>query len=462
LTDAISAGVLVDRDGPDESNGFIWRITFLDNAPASGSDFKLSLSTNSLTTAGNVGSTSILTTLLVDGETFTSCSGTLVVPSFGGLVKGLEYHARVSAVNSQGYSLPQSDLNPQAPMVVPGTPTGVTLDVISATELRVLFGPPSDNGGDTITQYLVEWSTNINFSNAESDTLDYLAGGAPFFKTISGLLTGIHYFVRVCAKNSQGFGISQVTTPRSLNPHQKPAPPTNVKLGVTSDTMLTVSWNTPSSNGGDVITNYRVEWDTNPGFSSGSMPPNKGYADVEASMQASYTVELLSMSIPYYVRVFATNNAGFGIPQTATPNSVTLAKQIPGTPHTLVANTGNIPRTIEVVWQRPRVPHHGIPCSGFSSNVMDCPTPYGGNVPSSDGGDLIVEYEVEHNESPDFGGSDGKRKLVTGLNCVLENLTEGRTYYIRVLARNKIGSGRYCEKSGTDICDGNLVSAIAS
>ena len=48
--DAVKNGVLVDRDGPNEFNGFTWRVTFLDNAQAGGGDFILSPLENSLMT----------------------------------------------------------------------------------------------------------------------------------------------------------------------------------------------------------------------------------------------------------------------------------------------------------------------------------------------------------------------------------------------------------------------------
>jgi len=231
-----------------------------------------------------------------------------------------------------------------------------------------------------------------------------------------------------------------------------------VKLAVTSDSMYTVGWKPSLSDGGDSITMYRVEWDNTPGFTSGSLPPHKGYIDVDATVHSSYTVELLTPNVYYYVRVYAINNAGPSPPQNTSPKSVILSKQVPGTPHTLSANLGNSEGTVVISWQRPRVPHHGIPCSGTISNPSDCPTPFGGGATSSNGGDSITEYEIEYNERSDFGGSDGSRKLVTGTNCNLVNLTKGRTYYIRGLARNSIGSGRYCEKSGSNFCDNQAIT----
>jgi len=159
LSDIVKGGVHVDRDGPSALNEFLWRITFMDDPPTGGSDFEIGVSTDGLTTASGVGSATVATTLMIDGETYDTCVGTTVVPQYGGLVKGLQYHARVFAINSVGYSLPEKSTSPQAPTVVPGPPTSVSLDVVSGTELRIMFASPVDNGGDVITKYLIEWDT---------------------------------------------------------------------------------------------------------------------------------------------------------------------------------------------------------------------------------------------------------------------------------------------------------------
>ena len=443
--DTVQNGVLVDRDGPTEFNGFTWRVTFLDNAQAGGGDFVLSPYTNSLITTNGSGSphSYVTTKLLVDGETYSVCSGTQIIPSYGGLIKGLHYFARVSAVNSKGYSSAIKASSPQAPMIVPGLPTGVTLDVASSNELMVIFGPPVDNGGDSVSQYLIEWSASDNFESIHSTTLDYLIGGSPFFKTIGNLTMGQDYFFRVRARNSQGFGIAQVSTPASLNPHQTPSPPTSIRLEVTSEQMITVGWSPPSSNGGDSIHTYRVEWDTNADFSSTNIPPHKGFVDVDASIHLSNTINLLSQGKSYFTRVFAINSAGIGGSMRSHPLYVTPQKQVPGKVHSLVATPGNLIGTINVFWQFPKIPHHGLPCFGSNDNPLECPTHFGGGTPSSDGGDPIYEYEVEFNERNDFGGSDGGREVVTNTLVTISDLTGGRSYYVRALARNSVGSGSF-------------------
>jgi len=464
LTSAVSAGVLVDRDGPDANNGFIWRVTFLDPAPAGGADYSVVLRTNSLAVSGG-GTSEVTVSSVIDGLANGPCSGSLKVPKNGGLQQGTQYYARVFAVNAEGYSLPQAAPLAVAPTVVPGPPTGVTLDVVSSTELKVQFSGPSNNGGDAVTSYKIEYTefTDPSFANAKTVdgngkdlTVTFLGGGAPFFKTIGGLVTGTKYYVRVRAANVNGYGAAQASTPSFLNPRQTASAPTAATLSATTDSMLTVSFAAPANTGGDTITVYRVQWDTVVGFNSASLAPNKGEKDVPAS-DVSTTLSLLSTNFAYYVRVAAINAAGVGTWATTAPASTSPTLMPPGSPHTLVASAGPAATQIEVRWVAPVVPMHGFPCSGNRGAVVACPAPNG-----AVGGDPIVEYEVEWNERQDFAGSDGGRTSATGLVKLLTGLTSGRIYYIRVLARNTVGSGPFCEKSGAFFCSGSSVTAIAT
>jgi hypothetical protein len=316
----------------------------------------------------------------------------------------------------------------------------VSLDVVSATELRIIFASPVDNGGDPITKYSVEWSKSATFSEYNSSIIDYLTEGSPFSKVIDNLLTGQKYFFRVRAGNSQGYGRPQLSTPNDLAPHQPPGPPSNVILGITSDEMLTVGWNSPLSDGGDPLTKYRVEWDTTATFSSTNHPPHKGFVDLEATLHSSYTLEMLSSKKVYFVRVFAFNRAGMSEGADSDPLYLSPSNQVPGQIESLSARTGSSLGTIEVEWTSPLIPHHGIPCSGTPEAPFPCPARYGGLI-SSDGGDEVFEYEVECNERQDFSGADGHTKFITGTATTLQNLHSGRQYYVRVLARNTIGSG---------------------
>ena len=94
---------------------------------------------------------------------------------------------------------------------------------------------------------------------------------------------------------------------------------------------------------------------------------------------------------------------------------------------------------------RDSTPWFGVPCSGTLANPNPCPVPVGGSAPESTGGAAVSEYLVEYNEQTDFSGLDGG-SLTTGAltTWTLTGLTPGRTFYIRVLARNSQGSGPFC------------------
>ena len=462
IADALTLGVDVDRDDPDNFNGVTWRVTFLDNSPDGALNFDVTTATTSLVTASGA-SASVTVTELVEGVDYTtSCTGTQQVPVAQALVSGQYYYARVFAKNSVGYSLPQVAASSEKPQVTPGAPTAVTLSVVSDSKLRIEFNPPSSDGGDDVTSYLIEYSTDSAFSTVTQETFTYLDGGSPFQKTVSDLTAGTYYYFRVSAGNSQGYGQTTASTPSSLNPYTTADGPTNVYLRVTSASMLTVSFDAPTNNGGDTITQYRVEWDTASGFNSALSAPHKGYTDVDATLHSSHTIESLTQGTDYYVRVFAINSAGVGTSTTASPAMAAPALQVPGKPHTLSASTGSSSGEIILNWQYPRVPWHTLPCSGTVSSADDCPTEVGGGNPSSTGGSDIVEYQIQYNELADFTGYDSGEFTTTGTTYTLDNLTPGRTYYMRVLGRNAQGSGSYCAYTDADCIVGTTQASATA
>jgi len=460
LMEQVPAGVNVSRYGPTASNGFTWLVTFRDDSPTDAAlAYSISLASNGLLGANASEATGLVSITQVQaGASYTSCTGTaVVVPSSGGLVNGLLYYGRVTAYNSEGYSLPQAALAPEKPMVPPGRPTSVVLSTSSATSLRVIFAAPADDGGDDVTSYKVEYATKSDFSDAKFVTLTQLDGGT-IYKTIFGLVKGQRYFVRVSAANSQGFGEAQASSPTSAAPYEESKGPAAAKLGVTSDSMLTVGYSYPSDDGGDAISAFLVEWDVAAAFNSVSSA-NKGAVSVDANAARSYTIDALTVSTTYYVRVKPINAAGFGAASvilTARP-----AVQVPGVPRAISVASGAVAGSVDVAWNYPLVPHHGIACGGFALSPAPCPVALGGSLPESTGGAAISEYEVQWNENDSFDGSDGGSLTTTATSTTISSLTKSRVYFVRILARNAAGSGAFCEKEG-DTCIGNALSAVAT
>jgi hypothetical protein len=319
----------------------------------------------------------------------------------------------------------------------------------------VIFSPPDDNGGDTITKYLVEWSLDINFATSSSAIVSALTGSAPFFYTIgsltSKLMTGAYYYVRVSCANSQGYGPTVRTSPNKLNPSEPPQAPTEVYLGSTSPSMLTVTFAPPISDGGDTVTKYEIEWDQSPTFNSLT-----GGAKVQvAATERSYTMSTLTPNVIYYVRVFAVNGRGVGSEAKASPQFKKPQLQVPGVPVMVLAEQPVPPTTkkVKVTWNRPRIPHHGYPCFGTAANPTNCPTYVSGSDPMSDGGAAITKYKIQFSASPAFLASATFEKEVTNSATqytlgVNEGVQSGVKYYVRVMAYNSEGFSNPCGNTG--------------
>ncbi|XP_038633833.1 ankyrin repeat and fibronectin type-III domain-containing protein 1-like [Scyliorhinus canicula] len=95
--------------------------------------------------------------------------------------------------------------------MVPASPTNVSLTVTSSTSLTVTFQePPCVNSG-LVTRYKVEWSGLMDFSAQCGETK--LEDLSSLTYTISGLITGRPYYVRVSAANMKGWGLPQTACP---------------------------------------------------------------------------------------------------------------------------------------------------------------------------------------------------------------------------------------------------------
>ena len=458
------------------AGAFVWSVTFLD----AGDDFELAAAgagadgaATALTGGGglSLGAGAVAVAKVQAGEVHGACSGSLVVPSAGGLVTGQYYYARVFAYNQKGYGDPQTALTPEKPMVVPGRPTGVALEVFGASSLKVIFHPPTDDGGDAVDSYLVEYATDPTFTAGVGNaSVVMLSAGAPYYRVLPGLANGVDYYVRVFAHNSQGFGLPQSSSPTFEHPHVEPNPPAAVTLGVTSDTMLTAGFAYPESDGGDPLTHFKVEWDTAPSFASLSSHPDKGSAVVESASSRSYTIEYLTTYKTYYVRVSGRNGAGWGQPRVADPVSLQPALQVPGRPGSLEASPGTHDGYLNIRFDAPRVPRHGVPCGGLGPGVPGgaaarCPTPVGGAEDAANGGAEVAAYKVEWSIDPAFSSAEydsGSQEVVGATAYTARNLTVGNRYYVRVAARNIMGYSAFCSQGGNLCSSGSPVSALST
>jgi len=453
--------VMVTRTGPASDGGYVWTVTFLGD----GDDFGLAVQDDQLVHA----SATVAITTTITGHKYINCNTALEIP---GLVQGTPYYVRAFAYNTLGYSLATHAASTQKPMKSPTGPTAVTMSVISGTSLRLIWSPPVDDGGDTITSYAVEWDTLSNFSSTgkQTHTVLYLAGGAPFVYTITGLQMGQVYYARVKASNAEGFGAITASTPTSEHPRQLPTAPTNVQVAVTSGSKLTVSFASPASNGGDTVTKYKIEWDKSTSFSSLLALPHRGEMEVFATQNMTYTINALSTGSVYYVRVSAANMLGYGSVQTSSPTFAVMYNQVPGIPVATTAVAYNS-TSVRVDWSPPFIPAHGLACSGGGSDHLEanaCPAGMGHGT-EADGGVSISQYVVEWDTVADFSSSNALplkgSAVVTDMSSkpfayYITNLP-CYNYYVRIYAYNTVGQGQPCNKDGA-LCAGNPLSVTTT
>jgi hypothetical protein len=407
-------------------------------------------------------------------------------------VQGQPYFVRVRAFNQEGkggFAAATSATGgaSQAPMRVPGRPMAAALSVVSGTQLRVTWSPPLDNGGDAVTEYRLEYSTASDFSVAFDPVyLKNPAGGGPYTKVLSGLVTGQSYWVLIYAMNSQGWSAGQAPTPPFEHPRQLPRAPTAVRTEVTSESMITVSFEDPADNGGDAVTDFRIEWDVDAEFeSTGLGLPHKGWDVVSAAEHHRYTINGLSSNTRYYVRVSAINAVGAGVPVSDQPAGVVTAFRVPGRPAspTLREYPGDAAvlcgGQVILDFAAPFLPWHGLACAGHGADAPTtpaaCPASTTG-LSQADGGSVVLSYVLQwsiYSDFRDITSAGGSKTLavnsatragpfsVTLSSLAGDAILSGQTYYFRVSSTNAYGSSSYCSRAGLD-CAGTPLQATAS
>ena len=157
---------------------------------------------------------------------------------------------------------------------------------------------PTSNGGSAISAYQI---TPYIGSTAQTPTItDYPTTSY----TVTGLTNGTAYTFRVAAINGIGTG-SNSTASAAITPAAAtlPGAPTGV-TAVPGDSMATVGWTPPASDGGAPITSYRLT----PFIGSTEQTP----ITVPGGATTNYDVTGLTNGTAYTFRVAATNSVGTG------------------------------------------------------------------------------------------------------------------------------------------------------
>ena len=224
-----------------------------------------------------------------------------------GLTPGTTYYVRAYATNTIGTTY-GNQLTTKTSVVVPTLTTTAASSVTSTTASS--GGNITSDGGGSITARGVCWSTTTSPTTASSKTSDATGTGV-FTSNINGLIANTTYYVRAYATNSAGTAYGSEVSFKTLA-----GLPTLITTAVNSITNTTAtSGGNISSDGGATITGRGVVWSIN----QNPTTTDSKTADATGTGVFTSLITGLTAGTNYYVRAYATNNAG-----TAYGNQVTF------------------------------------------------------------------------------------------------------------------------------------------
>lgn len=318
------------------------------------------------------------------------------------LTLGESYAVLVRASNAEGYGYAAQAVPASIrPLEAPGVPVDVSLIVMSDAMLKLVWSAPLSDGGDTVTQYRVDWDTDADFANLGTSGFYHImsvdgAEGPYFYNIVIPTASSwLPRYARVRAYNSFAWGEPGVPDPASSQPALRPpGEPQSVILSVTSGVGLAVSWEEPSTDlivyggdGGSAIEEYLVEWDTSAKFDSPSrravvtMPSALSHLIGGRDLMTGEESDELEPGMTYYARVSAYNAQGYGAVVSTVPSSAMTEDQVPASPEVLGGET-------------------------------DGPTSVAGwlSPPARDGGETLTKYRMEWDVSEDFSHINGSSR----------------------------------------------------
>ncbi len=317
--------------------------------------------------------------------------------SITGLSPGVTYYVRAYATNSTG-TVYGGEMLFATLAVLPSVSTTAVSAITSSGATS--GGNVTSDGGASVSAKGVCWSTSQNPTVTDSKTTDGTGTGS-YTSTISGLSSGVTYYVRAYATNGAGTAYgSQLSFTTTI-----PAP-TVTTTSITSITSSSASGGgTVNASGGVTVTARGVCWATtqNPTISGSKTTDGSGTGTFSSSLSG------LSAGTLYYVRAYATYSGG-----TVYGSQVSFTT-IYDPPTVTTSSVGSI----------------------TSSTVRT-----GGNV-TADGGATVTARGVcwATTQNPTTSNSKTSNSTGTGsFDSYVSGLAPGTTYYLRAYATNSGGT----------------------
>ena len=326
-----------------------------------------------------------------------------------GLSPGTTRHYRVSAMNSIGMG-PASNIahatTEDPPVTAPDAPTTLTATASGGSRINLSWTAPSNTGGESITGYKIEVSADTGRS-----WMDLIAntGNTATGYAHTGLAPGTTRYYRVSAMNSVGTGPASNVVHATTEPPVATVPdaPKGLRAMASGESQIHISWTAPSD-GGAVLTGYRIDVSINAGAQWLHLISNTG------STATTYAHTDLAPSTTYHYRVSAMNSVGTG-PASNVAHATTgaPAMTVPDSPTDLSAIASGSSQ-INLSWI----------------------------APSNTGGTTIIGYQIEVSFDAGTNWSDLAANTGSAATTYIHTgLTPGMKCHYRVSAISAAGTG---------------------
>src|SRR2546428_3534049 len=318
---------------------------------------------------------------------------------------------------------------------IPSSPTNLSATPFFSSQIFLSWLAPSDNGSSAITSYNIYRSTS-------SGTETFLAStGNVLSYTDTTVTNGQTYFYKVTAVNSAGESQQSnqaSATPSSSNSSSGPGPsqPPTGLTATQGNAPVTLSWSSPSNNGGYAITSYNLYRSTSSGAETFlvSISPHStsgtiwSYNSDGTIASGSYPDASATNGKTYFYKIQAVNSAGESIPSNEASATLCAPSCPAQQPPTGLKATPVSYGWIYLTWTASS-DNGGYPITGYKV--------YKGTTSGGEGGTAI-----ETTPGSTLSWTDGN-----GLTC-------GQTYYYKVTAVNSAGvtSAISNEASATSTC----------
>jgi hypothetical protein len=245
----------------------------------------------------STGPTIALVTKTINGTGVGTYTSTMT-----GLTSGVTYFVRAYATNSIGtrYGSEISFNSLQALATIGATtaayPTGATTAISG--------GSIGYNGGATVTASGVVWSTTTNPTIDLATKTSVGATSGTFTSSITGLTSGVTYYIRSYATNSVGTSYgTEITFTAGL---RVPTVATTSQVSIIDSTRATSGGNI-TLDGGTPITASGLVWSTT---TDPTIDLTTKTTDGSTSGTFTSSITGLTKGVTYYVRSYATNSVG--------------------------------------------------------------------------------------------------------------------------------------------------------